>query len=87
MAYLYLMKVSDTDGVYKIGATVNIEERIKRMEKAKDYKLECVKFIEVDGDFNKCTSIEQGIHRKLANYRLAGEWFALPENIFEGLFK
>ena len=85
MSYLYLMKVSGTSGVYKIGATVNIEKRMARMEKQKDWKLECIRYVEIDGDFNKCLTIEQNLHRKYSNYRLASEWFALPDEILGDL--
>ena len=75
------MKVSGTSGIYKIGATVNIENRIARMEKKKAWKLECLRFIEVDGDFNECTRVENILHREYENYRLGNEWFVLPDDM------
>ena len=81
--YIYLMKIHGTNGVHKIGATVDIASRITRMEKEKSWELKCVGYFEIDGDFNECLRVEQELHRYFANYRLAGEWFVLPSHVVD----
>ncbi len=78
--FVYLMKPVGHN-VYKIGQTVNIENRIARKEKVKDYKLKCVCAVEVDRVH--MWRIEHDLHNMFHSYRLAGEWFVLPKEIIK----
>ena len=76
MGYIYLMKPVGHN-VYKIGETINIEKRMDRMQKKKDYKLELVAHIEITREIQ--WQVEHHLHEHYSRYRLASEWFALPE--------
>ena len=78
--FIYLMKPVGHN-VYKIGETIDIENRIARKEKVKDYKLKCILSVEVAR--TNMWSIERDLHYMFHSYRLAGEWFVLPKEIIK----
>ena len=84
MGYIYLMKPVGHN-VYKIGETINIEKRMARMQKKKDYELECIAFIEITRDIQ--WQVEHRLHEHYKRYRLASEWFALPEDAVENFIE
>ncbi len=78
MGYVYLMKPV-SNNVYKIGETINIEERIIVLQRKFDFELECIDFIEVDEIWQ--FYVERKLHLKLWRYHLGGDWFALPDEL------
>lgn len=76
--FVYLVRPSGRN-VYKIGETVNIENRMARKEKEVDYKLEVVCFVKV----NHRWKTEHALHLLYERLRLAGEWFVLPESVVD----
>ena len=77
MGYVYLMKPVGHN-VYKIGETINIPKRMARMQKKKDYELELVAAVEITREIQ--WQVEHRLHEHYSRYRLASEWFVLPED-------
>lgn len=75
--YIYIIRVTDTKGVYKIGETINVARRILEFQKDHDYRLEIIHYVKVKDKW----TIEQALHEKYNRYRLAGEWFTLPDGV------
>ena len=84
MGYIYLMKPVGHN-VYKIGETIDIEKRMARMQKKKDYELECLYSIEVTRDIQ--WQVERKLHNLYSRYRLASEWFALPQDVVDNFIE
>lgn len=83
--YVYLMRPIGHN-VYKIGCTVDLDSRLYRKQRGKDYRLEYVAHIWSE-DYER---LEKAIHQKFNGYLLADEWFALPDEAvewFKGLAK
>ena len=72
--FIYLMKPKGHN-VYKIGESIDPPRRLEVQSKKRDYELEIVQQIQV----KDCFGIEQALHEQFSRYRLAGEWFVLPE--------
>ena len=76
--WVYLCK-PEGKNVYKIGETINLQRRFAEKQKKIDYKLILVACIEVEREL--LYSVEYRLHETFKRYRLAGEWFALPDSI------
>ncbi len=76
--YVYLIQPLDVP-VYKIGVSIDVEKRIARKEKEKDYKLEIICSVFVNDRYRT----ERILHNFFHRYRLAGEWFTLPPEVVE----
>ena len=75
--YVYLLHPVGHN-VYKIGCTVDLVNRLQRMQRGRDVPLEYVACIPSD-DYEL---LEQRLHRIYRRFRLDGEWFALtPEDV------
>ena len=75
-AFIYFMIA--TNGLVKIGKTINYEKRIAELKNESPIELKLLDFIQVDRvDAYK---IEAYFHRLFAKKRAHGEWFKLSEN-------
>lgn len=73
--YIYLMRPVNSAMLYKIGSTVNLESRLKRMQRRFDCELE----IAFSCHVQNYVFVENQLHIKYRRYHLAADWFALPE--------
>ena len=71
--YIYLIRNNSNE--YKIGITINIEQRFRSFQTANSNKLTLVNFTVVQD--RKC--LERYLHKKFKLKRLSGEWFSLTE--------
>lgn len=71
--YVYLIKCSK---FYKIGATVQLFDRMRTLQKSNPYMLDIVNVIETDG-WMWATEVEQYLHQIFDHRRIHGEWFLL----------
>ncbi len=78
--FIYLMKPKGSDRkVYKIGTSVDPENRLSVKQKEVKYEIELVASVPVLDSFG----IEQFLHDRYSKYRLAGEWFVLPYDVVD----
>lgn len=75
--YVYVLRADN--GVYKIGQSTQIDDRIKQLSIQLPYELELVHVIETDHVINA----EQLLHNRYAEKRRGGEWFALTDEDLE----
>jgi len=73
MGYVYLLQADN--GLYKIGQTKVIDQRIKQLVVSLPYELELV--LTIESEFYK--EIEATFHEQFADKRARGEWFELSE--------
>lgn len=77
--YVYLVRPIGHN-VYKIGCTVDPDERLRRMQrKHRGFQLEYAALVHHWNYF----AFEDFLHRKFSRYRLIGEWFVLPDEAVE----
>ena len=74
--YLYLIK-EDNSNHYKIGVSINPEDRLKSLQTASKTKLNIVAYCVHENAYE----VEQSIHAILNDCRKCGEWFELDEEI------
>jgi len=77
--YIYVLRADN--GLYKIGRSVNIDGRIKRLETVLPYELEFVCAIEAE-DY---ITTEERLHQVFADKCVKGEWFELAKADIEYL--
>lgn len=71
---LYVIN-SKHDSRYKIGICKNLEKRLQSLQSGNPSRLKVVrKFTVLDTDASK---LESELHRRLAQFNVGGEWFAL----------
>lgn len=68
--YVYLLK---TQGVYKIGLSVNPTRRLGEIQPAYPFPVELIHTIETED----MMALEADLHARFASQRLNGEWFEL----------
>jgi len=73
--YVYIIRPANTTGVYKIGESYDPYKRNEDQQKKHDYTIEIITTFPVKDKWQ----IEQALHLRYHRYRLAGEWFALPD--------
>jgi len=81
MGYVYLLKADN--GLYKIGQSKVIDERIKQLGLKLPYELELV--LTIESEFYK--EIEAAFHESLADKQVKGEWFRLNAEDIEAIKK
>lgn len=79
--YIYIVRVSGTSGIYKIGESINAITRQVQQEKKHNYTLEIIYTVQV----KDCFGIEQSLHSMFSGNRLAGEWFAISDETINQL--
>jgi hypothetical protein len=62
--------------VYKIGSSINVDQRLKQLQTRTTLTLVCVASIRY---FNH-SSAESMWHSRFKQYHLSGDWFALPNS-------
>lgn len=78
--YVYLMR--SENGRYKIGVSINPEERLKQLQK--QYPM--IKIDLVDYHWNpNYLGWERELHDSFSEFALGREWFALPEWAVNGI--
>lgn len=73
--YVYLIRAAGTN-VYKIGSSENPPRRMKTLQSKRKYQLEIIATIYADD----CRRLERRYHMQLVKYKIAGEWFLLPQS-------
>lgn len=73
------------DGFYKIGRSINPEERLSTAETWSPYELTMETQIKSHIKRETDGSLETALHRYYENYHVKGEWFKLPEEEVESL--
>lgn len=73
VGYIYLMK--SENGLYKIGRALNIENRLKGLNREIPIKVEIIHYYRAD-DY---TGEEIRLHKLYADQRVKYEWFALND--------
>jgi len=73
--YVYILAIRGIPGVYKIGESTNVNRRIKELTAGRRYELDAVLIVDAKDKY----SLEQIAHTMCEEYRVSGEWFALPE--------
>lgn len=63
--------IEDFNSNIKIGYTSNIKVRAASLQTGNAEKYRCIIFVEVDNP----KELERDLHKKLAQYRIQGEWF------------
>jgi hypothetical protein len=82
--FIYLMCPEGTQGLYKIGSTINLESRIARMQSKVGYRLYYV-FAFFTEDYEV---VDRGLRYKYSGHRLAYDWYILDSaaiNYIKGL--
>jgi len=75
--FIYILRADN--GVYKIGQTTQLDDRIKQLGIQLPYELELVHAVGTD----HVLSAEQLLHKRYASKRQKGEWFALSDEDIE----
>lgn len=77
VGYVYIVHPIGVNA-YKIGCTVNLFQRYRKLQSAKDYQLEFVACVLSNDPYR----LEYLLHRRFVRCHLSGEWFALtPEDV------
>ncbi len=70
---MYLL--SDHEGFYKIGKTINLDNRMRAFATEWRVKADLIHIMQTDS----MTQLETELHRAFANKRQNGEWFKLSK--------
>lgn len=73
LGFVYVMHPVGTQGLYKIGCTIDLARRMKTMQSKVGCKLEYVRTV-YSAD---CGLMEAQIHRRFVRQQVAKEWFYL----------
>jgi len=73
-AHVYIIQQDGGDRCVKIGASETPEQRIKTLQTGSPYKLAVLALINAD-NMEHARWMESAMHRRLAKYRINGEWF------------
>lgn len=74
---MYLYIVASGNGLFKIGKTGKVSERVAQIKSASPVECELLSVIEYDsGNID----LEKKLHAKFEKQRVRGEWFALSKN-------
>lgn len=79
--YVYLMQPKGHN-VYKVGCTVNLDNRMKVFRRKYDFEVQVV----ATRFYDDYLAAERRWHKRFDAYHIIGEWFALPESAI-GYFK
>lgn len=79
---VYFIQMMHGDNPIKIGITVNIFDRLRRLQHAHAYELKVIAVIPGKG-----RETESELHRRFADSRLRGEWFRRTPELLEFIVK
>lgn len=75
--YVYVIHPVGVEA-YKIGYSVNLLQRLAKLQSGKDYQLEYVTWVWSDNAYH----LEFMLHQRFKRQHLSGEWFALkPDDV------
>lgn len=77
--FVYFILNEDSKAI-KIGRAKNLENRIKSLQTSSPTQLKLIKSIQVESG-EKAQQLEQSLHQKFQEIRLAGEWFKIREDL------
>lgn len=77
--YVYLLRADN--GIYKIGRTKRLDDRITRLSVELPYQLELICAIATDDMHD----LEGKLHHRFADQRVNGEWFSLTNENVESI--
>jgi len=80
--YVYLVHAILTNR-YKIGRTTDLRSRMNQLAAGAPYKVNLVTYFETDNSLQE----ESILHKKLASYRVHGEWFEFSPEQLEDVLK
>ncbi|WP_216596322.1 GIY-YIG nuclease family protein [Allocoleopsis franciscana] len=79
--FIYFILNEDSKAI-KIGRAKNLENRIKSLQTSSPTQLKLIKSIQVESG-EKAQQLEQSLHKKFQEIRLAGEWFKIREDLLD----
>ncbi len=79
--FVYFILNEDSNAI-KIGRTKDLAKRMNALQTSSPAKLRLIKSVQVEGG-KEAHELEQSLHRKFSEIRLAGEWFKAEANLLE----
>ena len=76
--------IQESTGLVKIGLTKNIEKRLKTYETHNPHTLKLLKIIRC-ANLKEAQRLERSLHKKFSEFKINGEWFALPKTVLKDL--
>lgn len=73
--------VAECAGQYKIGFAVDVSGRLRSMSTSCPFPITLYKSWPVDN----ARKVERALHERLVDFRVRGEWFALPDTVLRDL--
>lgn len=78
--YIYAIR-NQASGAVKLGRTRDVRKRLAQLQTSSDAQLELLHYSHCLEPF----VAEQALHKQFQEWRIRGEWFALPDNLTEKL--
>jgi predicted GIY-YIG superfamily endonuclease len=79
--FVYFILNEDSNAI-KIGRAKDLAKRMKSLQTSSPAKLKLIKSVQVEGG-EEAQELEQSLHKKFSEIRLAGEWFKAEVNLLE----
>ncbi|MGC1392933.1 MAG: GIY-YIG nuclease family protein [Coleofasciculaceae cyanobacterium] len=79
--FVYFIFNEDSNAI-KIGRSQNLQRRLMSLQTSSPAKLKLIKSVQVEGD-KEAQKLEQSLHNKFREIRLAGEWFKAETHLLE----
>lgn len=79
--FIYFILNEDSNAI-KIGRAKDLAKRMNALQTSSPAKLRLIKAVQVEGG-REAHELEQSLHKKFSEIRLAGEWFKAEANLLE----
>jgi len=79
--FVYFILNEDSNAI-KIGRAKDLAKRMKSLQTSSPAKLKLMKSVQVEGG-EEAQELEQSLHKKFSEIRLAGEWFKAEVHLLE----
>jgi predicted GIY-YIG superfamily endonuclease len=79
--FVYFILNEDSNAI-KIGRTKDLAKRMNALQTSSPAKLKLIKSVQVEGG-KEAHELEQSLHKKFSEIRLAGEWFKAEASLLE----
>ena len=79
--FIYFILNEDSNAI-KIGRAKDLAKRMNALQTSSPAKLKLIKSVQVEGG-KEAHELEQSLHKKFSEIRLAGEWFKAEANLLE----
>lgn len=79
--FIYFILNEDSNAI-KIGRAKDLARRMNALQTSSPAKLKLIKSVQVEGG-KEAHELEQSLHKKFSEIRLAGEWFKAEANLLE----